>query len=84
MSILNWLKNLFAESEHTFNASGKYVKKKTEDVVEEVKNTVSEGFEEVKEKAGEKVTRIRKRARDKFGRFIPDDPDTEKNEAYKD
>ena len=45
---------------------------------------MSEGLEEVKEKAGEKVTRIRKRARDKFGRFIPDDPDTEKNEAYKD
>ena len=84
MSILKWFKNLFAESDHTFTASGKYVKKKTEDVVKEVKNTVSEGFEEVKEKAGEKVTRIRKRARDKFGRFIPDDPTTEKNEAYKD
>ena len=84
MSILKWFKNLFAESDHTFTASGKYVKKKTEDVVEEVKNTVSEGFEEVKEKAGEKVTDMRKRARDKFGRFIPDDPTTEKNEAYKD
>ena len=50
MSILKWFKNLFAESDHTFTASGKYVKKKTEDVVKEVKNTVSEGLEEVKER----------------------------------
>jgi len=47
-----------------------------EAVVEEVKNTVSEGIDEIKTR--------RERARDNKGRFVADDPDTEKNEAYKD
>ena len=37
---------------------------------------MSEGIDEIKDK--------RKRARDNKGRFIADDPDTKKNEAYKD
>ena len=65
MSFFNWLKKIFTE--HAIKA---------EAVVEEVKNTVSEGIDEIKDK--------RKRARDNKGRFIADDPDTKKNEAYKD
>jgi|TARA_B100000902_G_scaffold379462_1_gene413797 hypothetical protein len=45
-------------------------------IVKEVKNTVSEGIDEIKAR--------RERARDDKGRFIADDPTTEKNEAYKD
>ena len=67
MSFFNWLKKLFTEP---------VIKEKAEAVVEEVKNTVSEGIDEIKDK--------RKRARDNKGRFIADDPDTKKNEAYKD
>tara|TARA_Y100001935_G_C17239722_1_gene474984 strand:- start:929 stop:1126 length:198 start_codon:yes stop_codon:yes gene_type:complete len=65
MSLFNWLKRIFIEPVI-----------KAEAVVEEVKNTVSEGIDEIKDK--------RKRARDNKGRFIADDPDTKKNEAYKD
>ena len=67
MSFFSWLKKLFTEP---------VIKEKAEAVVEEVKNTVSEGIDEIKDK--------RKRARDNKGRFIVDDPDTKKNEAYKD
>tara|TARA_B100000676_G_scaffold218790_1_gene215673 strand:- start:929 stop:1132 length:204 start_codon:yes stop_codon:yes gene_type:complete len=67
MSFFSWLKKLFTEP---------VIKEKAEAVVEEVKNTVSEGIDEIKDK--------RKRARDNKGRFIADDPDTKKNEAYKD
>ena len=67
MSFFSWLKKLFTEP---------VLKEKAEAVVEEVKNTVSEGIDEIKDK--------RERARDDKGRFIADDPTTEKNEAYKD
>ena len=67
MSFFSWLKKLFTEP---------FIKEKTEAVVEEVKNTVSEGIDEIKTR--------RERARDNKGRFVADDPDTEKNEAYKD
>jgi hypothetical protein len=51
----------------------------------EVKNIVVEGAEEVANQTKDKVTKIkRKRARNKKGRFIADDPTTEKNEAYED
>ena len=51
----------------------------------EVKNIVIEGAEEVAAQTKDKVTKIkRKRARNKKGRFIADDPTTEKNEAYED
>ena len=66
MSFFSWLKKLFTEP---------VIKEKTEAVVEEVKNTVSEGIDEIKTR--------RERARDNKGRFVADDPDTEKNEAYK-
>jgi len=52
------------------------IQQKAEAVVEEVKNTVSESIDEIKIR--------RERARDDKGRFIADDPTTEKNEAYKD
>ncbi len=67
MSFFSWLKKLFTEP---------VIKEKTEAIVEEVKNTVSEGIDEIKTR--------RERARDNKGRFVADDPDTEKNEAYKD
>ena len=67
MSFFSWLKKLFTEPA---------IKEKAEAVVEEVKNTVSEGIDEIKTR--------RERARDNKGRFVADDPDTEKNEAYKD
>ena len=67
MSIFNWFKKLFTEPA---------IKQKGEAVVEEVKNTVSEGIDEIKAR--------RERARDDKGRFLADDPTTEKNEAYKD
>ena len=67
MSFFSWLKKLFTEP---------VLKEKAEAVVEEVKNTVSEGIDEIKTR--------RERARDNKGRFVADDPDTEKNEAYKD
>ena len=66
MSFFSWLKKLFTEP---------VIKEKAEAVVEEVKNTVSEGIDEIKTR--------RERARDNKGRFVADDPDTEKNEAYK-
>ena len=51
----------------------------------EVKNIVVEGAEEVATQTKAKVTKIkRKRARNKKGRFVADDPTTEKNEAYED
>jgi len=51
----------------------------------EVKNIVVEGAEEVATQTKAKVTKLkRKRARNKKGRFIADDPTTEKNEAYED
>lgn len=50
------------------------IKEKAEAVVKEVKDTVSEGVDEIKSR--------RKRARDNKGRFVPDDPTTEENEAY--
>ena len=51
----------------------------------EVKNIVVEGAEEVATQTKSKVTNIkRKRARNKKGRFVADDPTTEKNEAYED
>tara|TARA_B100001989_G_scaffold233287_1_gene193085 strand:+ start:343 stop:540 length:198 start_codon:yes stop_codon:yes gene_type:complete len=65
MSFFNWLKRIFTEPVI-----------KAEAVVEEVKNTVSEGIDEIKDR--------RQRARDSKGRFIANDPTTEKNEAYKD
>ena len=67
MSLFTWFKKIFTEPA---------IKQKTEAVVEEVKNTVSEGIDEIKAR--------RQRARDNKGRFIADDPTTEKNEAYKD
>ena len=67
MSFFSWLKKLFTEP---------VIKEKTEAVVEEVKNTVSEGIDEIKDR--------RERARDDKGRFVADDPTTKKNEAYKD
>jgi len=67
MSIFNWFKKLFTEPA---------IKQKAEAVVEEVKNTVSEGIDEIKAR--------RERARDDKGRFLADDPTTEENEAYKD
>ena len=67
MSFFSWLKKLFTEPA---------IKEKAESVVEELKNTVSEGIDEIKTR--------RERARDNKGRFVADDPDTEKNEAYKD
>ena len=67
MAFFSWLKKLFTEP---------VIKEKAEAVVEEVKNTVSEGIDEIKTR--------RERARDNKGRFVADDPDTEKNEAYKD
>ena len=67
MSFFSWLKKLFTEP---------VIKEKAEAVVEEVKNTVSEGIDEIKTR--------RERARDNKGRFVADDPDTEKNKAYKD
>ena len=67
MSFFSWLKKLFTEP---------VIKEKAEAVVEEVKNTVSEGIDEIKTR--------RERARDNKGRFVADDPDTEKNEDYKD
>ena len=67
MSLFTWLKKIFTEPA---------IKQKAEAVVEEVKNTVSEGSDEIKDR--------RQRARDNKGRFIADDPTTEKNEAYKD
>ena len=67
MSLFNWLKKIFTEP---------VIKQKAEAVVEEVKNTVSEGIDEIKDR--------RERARDDKGRFVADDPTTEKNEAYKD
>tara|TARA_B100000242_G_scaffold276970_1_gene233259 strand:+ start:345 stop:548 length:204 start_codon:yes stop_codon:yes gene_type:complete len=67
MSFFSWLKKLFTEP---------VLKEKAEAVVEEVKNTVSEGIDEIKDR--------RERARDDKGRFVADDPTTEKNEAYKD
>ena len=65
MSFFSWLKKLFTEP---------VIKEKTEAVVKEVKDTVSEGVDEIKSR--------RKRARDNKGRFVPDDPATEENEAY--
>ena len=51
----------------------------------EVKNIVVEGAEEVATKTKTKVTNVkRKRTRNKKGRFVADDPTTEKNEAYED
>jgi len=44
-----------------------------EDVVDEIKHKVK--VKEIKEK-------MKKRARDAKGRFLKDDPNTEKNEAY--
>ena len=67
MSFFNWLKKIFTEPA---------IKQKAEAVVEEVKNTVSEGIDEIKAR--------RERARDDKGRFLADDPTTEENEAYKD
>tara|TARA_R110002020_G_scaffold167736_1_gene356183 strand:- start:238 stop:441 length:204 start_codon:yes stop_codon:yes gene_type:complete len=67
MSIFNWFKKLFTEPA---------IKQKAEAVVEDVKNTVSEGIDEIKAR--------RERARDDKGRFLADDPTTEENEAYKD
>ena len=67
MSFFNWLKKIFTDPA---------IKQKAEAVVEEVKNTVSEGIDEIKAR--------RERARDDKGRFIADDPTTEENEAYKD
>ena len=67
MSFFSWLKKLFTEP---------VIKEKAEAVVEEVKNTVSEGIDEIKAR--------RERARDDKGRFLADDPTTEENEAYKD
>tara|TARA_R100000152_G_C6775127_1_gene203331 strand:- start:162 stop:425 length:264 start_codon:yes stop_codon:yes gene_type:complete len=79
MKLLDWLKSLFVS---------KAVQSKTEDAVEEVKSMVTEGVEEAKHKLDSNVTKLKekakKRARDKLGRFIPDDPNTPENEAYKD
>lgn len=69
MTILQWLKEFFAVP------------------ATEVKNIVVEGAEEVatKTKTKTKVTNVkRKRTRNKKGRFVADDPTTEKNEAYED
>ena len=97
MGLIDWVKNLvtkfwnslerFVADETKYVAQQKAkaaVKETVENKVEEVKETVSEVVEEVKEKAESKVTDIKRRARDRLGRFIPDDPDTPENEAFKD
>ena len=60
------------------------VTEKVEEKVEDVKEAVSEVVEKVKEKATTKAKAIKKRARTSYGRYIADDPSTEKNEAYED
>ena len=49
---------------------------------------MTEGVEEARHKLDSKVTKLRDkaktRARDSLGRFIPDNPDTPENEAFKD
>ena len=79
MKLLEWLKSLFVS---------KAIQNKTEDAVEEVKSIVTEGVEEARHKLDSKVTKLRDkaktRARDSLGRFIPDNPDTPENEAFKD
>lgn len=79
MTIIEWLKSLFINTA---------VKHKAEEAAEEVRQIVSEGAEEVKEKLSSKAAKLRekakKRARDRYGRFIPDDPNTPDNEAYVD
>ena len=66
MSLFNWLKKRRTEPD---------IKQKAEAVVEEVKNTVSDGIDESKDR--------RQRARYNKCSFIADDPTTEKNEVYK-
>ena len=68
MKLLEWLKSLFVS---------KAIQVKTEDAVEEVKHKLDSKVTTIKEKA-------KTRARDRLGRFIPDDPSTPENEAYKD
>ena len=82
MSILNWLKEFFVTE--ALQDSKEKIKEKAEDVIKDIKNTVTEGIEEVKDIAEDTTTDIKQRARDKFGRFSADDPTTKKNEAYKD
>tara|TARA_Y100000816_G_scaffold235107_1_gene180786 strand:- start:462 stop:725 length:264 start_codon:yes stop_codon:yes gene_type:complete len=78
MKLLDWLKSLFVS---------KAIQSKTEDAVEEVKSMVTEGVEEAKHKLDSNITKLKEkaktRARDRLGRFIPDDPNTPENEAYK-
>jgi len=40
------------------------------------------GDTDVAKKTAETIERVRVRARDARGRFVADDPETEKNEAY--
>ena len=82
MSFLNWLKEFFVTE--ALEDSKEKIKEKAEDVIKDIKNTVTEGIEEVKDIAEETTTDIKQRARDKFGRFLADDPATKNNEAYKD
>ena len=82
MSLLTWLKEFFVTE--ALQESQEKIKEKAEDVIDDIKNTVTEGIDEVKDIAEEETTDIKQRARDKLGRFIADDPTTEKNESYKD
>ena len=68
MKLLEWVKGLFVTEK---------IRKEAESVIEDV-------VDEIKSKAKVKKIhdQVRKRARDAKGRFLKDDPDTEKNEAY--
>ena len=68
MKLLEWVKGLFVTEK---------IRKEAESVIEDV-------VDEIKSKAKVKKIhdKVRKRARDAKGRFLKDDPDTEKNEAY--
>ena len=82
MSILTWLKEFFVTT--AMQESKEKITDKAEDVIDDIKSTVTEGIEEVKDIAEETTTEIKQRARDKLGRFLADDPNTNSNEAYKD
>jgi len=81
MSLLTWLKDFFVTE--ALQDSKEKIKEKAEDVIDDIKSTVTEGIEEVKDIAEETAEDIKQRARDKLGRFSADDPTTKKNEAYK-
>ncbi len=79
MKWFNWLKRLVKRPA---------AQEVAEKVKAEAGAIVADVAEEVKDIASDKVTQLgkkaRKRARDAKGRFLRDDPATEKNEAYDD